>query len=105
MANPDFIRFDLFPARVEVGDQIFDPSRTVVTDDSIIVFMDSSSGPVSVYEERLDDFSGNPKVSWIAEVDSGDTVKISRAGGCACGSRLRGFRPFPGVRHVPHKAF
>lgn len=101
MAN--FIRFNLFPLSIQVrnenGDVVVDElkSRTVVTDDEVIVYVDSPEGPRPVYQERIDDFYGEAKLGWTVEISNGDVMSIRRNTGCGCGSRLRGFNPFPGV--------
>jgi hypothetical protein len=97
---PQFIRYDQFPTTVTVGEQKFHPARTVVTDDSLYVFMDSSSGPAKVYEARLDDYGGSGRTR-SALTSDGDSVHIAKATGCGCGSLLRGLMPFPGVPMGP----
>lgn len=101
---PRFIRFDLFPATVTVRDSegtvtlSHGKTRTFVTDDSVIVYVDGTTGvPENIYESRLDDFEGAASKGWVATTSEGDTVEIIRSGSCGCGSRLRGFAPFPGV--------
>lgn len=94
---PEFIRLDLFPATVRVGEKTYEPSRAIVADESVHVYMDSAQGPTEVYTARMDDFSGSRTVGYAVTTADDDTVSISRASGCGCGSRLRGYRPFPGV--------
>ena len=101
MAN--FIRFNLFPLSVHVidadGNQVNEhpKARGIVTDDEVFVYVDSSDGPVVLYEERIDDFTGSAKTGWTVTTSDGHTVQFQRTQGCACGSRLKGFNPFPGV--------
>lgn len=98
---PAFIRVDLFPASVIVdGVTAYEPTRAIITDDSVIVYRDSSTGPEVAYSARLDDFSGRANIGYTALTSEGNSVQINRARGCGCGSRLRGFNPFPGVSHV-----
>lgn len=99
----EFIRLDLFPATVTVGEQVLTPARAVVTDDAVHVYMDSRNGPEDRYTARLADFDGARNIGYIAETDDGEKVHIQRASGCGCGSRLRGFKPFPGVPIVRTK--
>lgn len=98
---PAYVRLDVFPASVVVGDTTYAPSRAIVTDDTLYVFMDASSGPEEVYSVRMDDFSGRRTTGYKVTTDDGDEVYVNRASGCGCGSRLRGFRPFAGVPEVP----
>lgn len=94
---PEFIRLDLFPATVVVGDTVYSPSRAIVADESVHIYMDSAQGPVEVYTARLDDFSGSRTTGYVVIAADETLVSIGRANGCGCGSRLRGYRPFPGV--------
>lgn len=96
-----FIRLDLFPASVTIGDKQYLRSRAIVTDDSVHIYIDSPTGPEEIYSARLDDYSGNAGVGYTAETSTGDTVLMQYQAGCGCGSRLRGFRPFPGVPQLP----
>lgn len=101
-----FIRFNLFPLLVRVKsptDEIlaeYPTTRTIVTDDEVIVYVDSSEGPRIAYQERIDDFEGNAKIGWTVHVSDGNTVTVDRTSGCGCGSRLRGLNPFPGVPFI-----
>lgn len=96
---PSFIRLDIFPADVVVEGERYSPSRAIVTDDSVYVYMDSAAGPAEVYSARIDDFQGRRTTGYTAVSDSTD-ISINRASGCGCGSRLRGFRPFAGVPQI-----
>lgn len=101
-----FIRLDLFPATVvigELGEQRYHPARVVITDDAVYVFMDGPNFREPVYEGRLEDYYVEGSVRY-AVTDSGDTLRITKASGCGCGSRLRGLRPFPGVAQAPKKS-
>lgn len=100
---PQFIRFNLFPLHVTVtnseGEQIFEntATRTFVTDEDVLVYADGAQGPIVAFEDRLEDFTGNASNGWTVLTSEGNTVSISRSSGCGCGSRLKGFNPFPGV--------
>lgn len=92
-----YLRLDVFPGTAVVNQTtVYTPARVIVTDDSVYVYMDSENGPTSVYSARLADYVGD-RQSGEATSDEGDTVIISRASHCGCGSRLRGFHPFAGV--------
>jgi len=98
---PSFVRLDLFPASATLDSgKIYVPSRVIVTDDSLYVYMDAPGGPAEVYSARMDDFSGRRTTGYTVVTDEGVSVALARAGGCGCGSRLRGFRPFAGVPQV-----
>lgn len=100
---PRFLRFNLYPLSTQVFDSDGNPqmanaaTRNVVTDDEIYVYTDSSEGPAVWFTGRLDDFSGDATNGWTVETSEGQTVKFTRTTGCGCGSRLKGFNPFPGV--------
>lgn len=100
---PRFLRFNLFPLNVFVLDsegretKAHNASRVFVTDDEIISYVDGNSGPEVFFQDRLEDFSGDAVNGWTAQTSDGYTVNITRSTGCGCGSRLKGFNPFPGV--------
>lgn len=98
LAAPKYIRLDLFPAKVEGIEQT---ARVIVTDAHFYFFVDAPGGgtPVAEVSGALYDIEGRNTIGYIL-VEDGDpdvTWNFRRATGCGCGSRLRGFRPFPGV--------
>ena len=101
---PQFLRFSLFPIHAEVvdgsGEKHYEhyKTRTIVTDDEVFVYIDGPSGQVEVgFTDRLIDFQGNAREGWTATTEDGYTVSLSRVSSCSCGSRLKGYNPFPGV--------
>lgn len=99
-----FLRFSLFPLQVTVtdnaGEKTFEhyKSRIVVTDDEVYVYTDGQNGQVeTAFNDRLLDFTGTAKTGWTATTEDGDTVSFIRSSACSCGSRLKGFNPFPGL--------
>lgn len=100
---PQFIRFNLFPLQTTISDADGNPvkshnaTRTIVTDDEVFVYQDDTNGPSLFFHDRLEDFSGSATEGWTAETTDGYTVSIIRSSGCGCGSRLKGYNPFPGV--------
>jgi hypothetical protein len=96
--RPNFIRLDLFPAKVTLdGEVIPRDARFVATDDTAYVYVDSSTGPSIYFQGRLEDFEGRANIGWTINLDGGSVIHVVRASSCGCGSRLRGFTPFPGV--------
>lgn len=100
----EFLRFSLFPLHVVVtdedGEQTLDhhKAKVVITDDEAYVYTDGPNGQIEVsVQDRLLDFSGDAKTGWIATTEDGLTINIERSRACSCGSRLKGFNPFPGV--------
>lgn len=99
---PQYLRFSLFPLSVEVlkdGNpiQMHLTTRTIVTDEEVYVYTDGANGPETVFVDRLEDFTGNATEGWTVETSDGYTLSIKRTEGCGCGSRLKGFNPFPGA--------
>ncbi len=95
-----FVRLDLFPAEVMVAGTRYSPSRAIVTDDAIHVYMDATNGPAEVFTARMDDFQGRRTIGYTVITDDGEQISVSRASGCGCGSRLRGFNPFAGTPQI-----
>lgn len=105
MATPTAIRLNLLPAQVIVLEndaetRRYPRTRAIVSEDTIYGYIDTFDGPALEFEYRLEDFSGDNRTGWTAETSEGLVLKISRADDCLCGSRLRGFDPFPGVPYI-----
>lgn len=102
---PQFMRFSLFPLEITVthdGEEVWShhKSRVVVTDDEIFAYTDDPTGrekAVVGYTDRINDFEGTAVTGWTVETAGGDIATFRRSGGCSCGSRLKGFDPFPGL--------
>lgn len=96
LATPVYIRLDLVPADV---DGIQQTVRAIVTDAHFYFFVDTTNGPDALISGALYDLEGRNTIGYTLTVDDEErTVYLFRRGrGCACGSKLRGFRPFPGV--------
>lgn len=101
---PQFIRFSLFPLQINIadsnGEKVFEhyKSRAIVTDDEVFVYIDGQNGQVeTAFNDRLLEFSGDAKTGWTATTEDGNVVHMMRSSSCSCGSRLKGFNPFPGV--------
>ena len=105
---PSYIRLDLFPANVSRPPRTkhdflpTDRARVIITDRNLYVFMDSSSGPQCVLWGVLFDATGDNRTGYTVTLDDDTVYSVSRSTNCGCGSRLRGFTPFPGV---PYRRF
>lgn len=99
-------RLDLFPAHATYAPPTGEPPlptptvlnvRVIFTLDTAYVFRDArqSGYPELIFERRFADayITGQ---TYIAEFDDGAVLSCTRSGGCGCGSRLRGFRPWSG---------
>ncbi len=102
------IKLDLFPAVVS---QLIDgdltritavgaDNRVIVTDAHIYVFRDGSEGPDAYIVEPITTFLGSTNKGYTVVTSSDSVYHIIRAVSCGCGSRLRGFHPFPGKPYV-----
>jgi hypothetical protein len=95
MDGPVKVRNDVYPAKVtfSFGRNPYPKSRAIITADRVIVLVENGgSGAGVLYDERLEDVSGNRR-QIVATTADGE-VTISRAAGCGCGSTLRSYRPF-----------
>ena len=103
LSTPAYIRLDLFPANVSVVDDGqtrppgTDRARVVLTNRDLYVFLDSPEGPACTVSGAIEDAYGDNRNGYTVQLDDGSTFFITRSNNCGCGSRLRGFRPFPGV--------
>lgn len=95
LAAPDSIRLDLFPARVEGLAAV---ARVIVTDSHYYVLVDSPTGPEPAFSGALHDLTGRNTTGYtVTDANTGEEYDFRRSTSCGCGSRLRGYRPFPGV--------
>ena len=86
---------DIFPATVnfQFVPQTVTKARFVLTQaGTVYVFTDSSYGPALLYSGVVTASEGVKKDMTITTPDG--VLTSVKAGGCGCGSRLRGFRPF-----------
>jgi len=102
------VRADVFPAHVTLtqGDdvQVMEKVRLIVTQDTVFIYKDSSTGPTLAYQERLQSYDpgvpvhrrtrSNPMRLASVTTDSGTNISFGRMGSCGCGSRLKAFDPF-----------
>lgn len=98
----NYIRLDLFPADISGIDTEVSDKKVLVTDQHLLVIVQEPSGPSILIKEPLDEYFGRKKgeAHWSLTTESGTLVGITRASGCACGSRLRGINPYPGVPRI-----
>lgn len=104
------IYLDLFPSRVVTPGAMYSKARTILTHDTLFVFVDSADGPTAaivapyspqhIYGDTRTGFDlyvgMDPENSTIASV-----VAIRPEQGCGCGTRLKAFRPFSTLRQSP----
>jgi hypothetical protein len=95
--GPVKVRNDVYPADVtfSFGVNPYPRSRAIVTADRVLILVENGSGAGVLYDERLEDITGDRR-RLVATTADGE-VTISRQAGCGCGSRLRSYRPFSQV--------
>jgi len=109
-----FLRIDLVPANAswkpkegaeEQSPAKFFPNvRIIITNDYGFVFSEGGPDPVRNFQGTLTGFTGSNKEGYTAHFPDG-TLYFRRSESCACGSRLRGIRPFPYVAQAPLSIF
>lgn len=109
----EFIRIDLVPANAQFSplegqttpEARFLPNvRIIITNDHATVYAEGSPEPQRVLVGALTGFTGSNKEGYTAHLPDG-TLYFRRSESCACGSRLRGIRPYPYVPHAPISIF
>jgi hypothetical protein len=94
------VRTDVYPATVQFSfwTNPYAKTRAILTADRALILVDggNGSGAAVLYEGRLEDVAIPDRRHVVATTAEGE-ITISRAGGCGCGSRLRGYRPFARV--------
>lgn len=100
------IKLDLFPARITTSEQ--EPSllhkdcRLVITDSHYYVFKETTTDFEVAESGPISDFQGSNASGWSISAPETQDFTVFRDANCGCGSRLRGFHPFPGVPHAPY---
>lgn len=87
------LRTDLWPAHVQVEDELYSPSRLLLSLDEIWVWYMRDGQNELVVNERVVDLQGDRKTGWTVQLDDGRTLLFRRSSGCGCGNPLRGFQP------------
>jgi hypothetical protein len=90
---------DLKSAPITKGANQVTKARIVVTEDTVMVAIDSHSGPMIIFREAYTEFhKSNVKTedSYIRTV-TGKMIAYKKDENCGCGSRLRSWNPY---RHV-----
>jgi hypothetical protein len=107
-----FLRIDLVPANAQFTPKegapaeakFFPNARIIVTDGYAYVFSEGGPDPIRNFQGTLTGFTGSNKEGYTAHFPDG-TLYFRRSESCACGSRLRGIRPFPYVQQAPLSIF
>jgi hypothetical protein len=90
---------DLRSAPITTGAHQVTKARIVVTDEVVMVAVDSNEGPMIIFREAYTEFhKSNVKTedSYIKTV-TGKMIAYKKDENCGCGSRLRSWNPY---RHV-----
>lgn len=100
MAPPPVIcRLDLVPATVTITragvSEDWSLTRVIVTADTIYIFRDARPEPTLDFEGRIESFEGRNTIGYVVVTANDEVISFRRGGGCACGSLLKSFRPFP----------
>lgn len=104
------IYLDLFPSRVTLPNALYSKARTILTHDTLFVFIDSPSGPAAAlavpYSPNHIYGSSRTGFDFYAALDPASptiasVVSVRPEQGCGCGTRLKAFRPFSTLRQSP----
>lgn len=86
-------------------------SRTILTTDSVFIFIDTPGGPDLLFTARLDAVDGDYSTGYDLTYTSAHpdtpqtpayrtTLQVRPTGGCGCGSRLNSLRPWSQMRYT-----
>jgi len=78
------------------GTRKLDRCRAVILNGSLMVVVDSPSGPSLVFQEKITEEKHEKKVSKVRTVTN-KVIAITKDQNCGCGSRLRGWNPYGNV--------
>lgn len=100
-----YLQLDLFPATV-TSESLTEPfpngdKRVIITDSHLYVFTDGVENVNILVQKPITSVSGSTLSGYEVETEDGMRYHIIRVASCGCGSRLRGFHPFPGVPYAP----
>lgn len=87
---------DLFPARVTIGEQTYSRARVWLGGGKLRAFLEDSRGQITLLLEGdvVDaELPARRKDKLRVNLTSGESLEAVRAGGCGCGSALRGLSP------------
>lgn len=93
--KPNHIKLDLTPASISHVPKNT-KARIVVTDEHYYIF---TEGPVLYESGELQSFTMPQRGHYVLN----DTITIQRSQQCDCGTSLKGFHPFLGVRYAPFR--
>jgi len=75
------------------GTRKLDRARAVIIDDTLLIAVDTPTGPNLVFKEKIVEQHHEKKLSRVRSV-SGKIIAIGKDVNCGCGSRLRGWNPY-----------
>lgn len=109
-------RIDIFPAVLKIspegsvgelaefsfespppaGTRKLDRARVVILNNTLMVAVDSPTGPMLVFQEKVQEDIHDKKISKIRTI-SNKVMIVKKDDNCGCGSRLRGWNPYGNV--------
>ena len=71
-------------------------TRVVIAGDQIFVAIDSNTGPVIAFKEKIAEFipGADKNAEQRVVTESGKMLAFRKDNNCGCGSRLRGWNPY-----------
>ena len=105
LSAPAYIRLDLFPCNVTLTDETkpyTDRARVIITNADFYVFVDGTPEIACDYSGAVFDATGDAREGFRVTLEDESVFTLRRSGNCGCGSRLRGWSPFPGT---PYRRF
>lgn len=99
------LQLDLFPATVS-SEEHPEPfpngdKRVIITDAHLYVFTDGVENVNVLVQKPITSVTGSTLSGYEVETEDGMRYHVIRVASCGCGSRLRGFHPFPGLPYAP----
>lgn len=93
--RPEHIKLDLTPASISHIPKNT-KARIIVTDEHYYIF---TEGPTLAEQGPLTSFTMPQRGQYVLN----DEIHIQRSQQCDCGTSLKGFHPFLGVRYAPFR--
>lgn len=100
-----YLRMQLFPAKVVANPPLDLPHtdlKVFVTNTHFIVVGSVDNAYAVITAQPLDEYLGFNRTSrmWHLSLEDGTKISIGRADSCGCGSKLRGFALYPGIKYA-----
>lgn len=97
-----YLRMQFFPAKISPLDLPHTDLKVFVTNSHFIVVGSVRNAYSVIVSQPIDEYLGFNRTTrmWHLSLEDGVKISIGRADSCGCGSKLRGFALYPGIKYA-----